>query len=101
LITHERIFTTYHKALELRPWIEKLIHKARTLDPNNAHRFSKSVLFTNASMKKLHTEIAPRFEERNLRAGFTKIEDIGPRKNDRAKMAMIEIMYNPLQLYEE
>ena len=84
LITQERIITTKHKALELRPWIEKLIHKARKMDPINAHRYSKSVLFTNASMTKLHKVIAPRMEERGLEAGFTKIEDIGPRKNDRA-----------------
>ena len=67
----------------------------------NGHKYIKSVLFTNASMKKLTTDIAPRFEEMGLKGGFTKIENIGPRKNDRAKMAMIEIIGNPIQLWED
>ena len=67
-----------------------------------ATRYSKSVLFTNSSMKKLHKEIAPRMDDLNIQGGFTKVVDMGRRNNtDRARMAMIEIMGNQLQVYQQ
>ena len=96
-MTHERIVTTYHKAPELRPWIEKLIHKARLED----HRYINSILFTSTSMKKLTREITPRMDDLELKSGFTRIEPIGARKPDRARMAMIEIIGNPISKWEK
>ena len=54
------------------------------------------MLFTGESIKKLNTEIAPRFNDAGLNAGFTRIEKIGKRHPDRAEMAYIEIMGNPI-----
>ena len=95
LFTHERIVTTEHKARELRPWIEKLVHKARQDDKIAGHRYIKSQLFTSPSMKRLTREVAPSFDEMGLKAGFTRIEPLGRRKPDRAKMAIIELIGNP------
>ena len=58
-------------------------------------------MFSNVALKKLHTEITPRFDDMNLKAGFTRIEKIGRRKPDSAEMAMIELVGNPLQRWEK
>ena len=101
-MTHERIVTTVHKAKELRPWIERLVRKAQLgLDYNAGQRHLKQTLFTNASIKKLNREIAPRITEQGLTGGFTRIEKLGRRDPDRAEMAMIEIMGNPIQQWEQ
>jgi large subunit ribosomal protein L17 len=100
-MVHERIVTTYHKALELRPWIEKLINMARKEDKTAGHRYINSVLFTTASMKKLTREIAPRMDDLEIKAGFTRIEPIGQRKPDKAKMALIELIGNPISMWEK
>jgi ribosomal protein L17 len=101
-MTHERIVTTLHKAKELRPWIERLVRKAQLgVEYHAGQRHLKQTLFTNASMKKLNREIAPRLTEQGLTGGFTRIAKLGRREPDRAEMAMIEIMGNPIQQWEE
>jgi large subunit ribosomal protein L17 len=94
LITHERIFTTLAKAKELRRHMEKLIHKAKRLSRED-HLFLKQNLRTSEAIAKIKTEIAPRF--RKLPAGFTRVESMGKRSNDRAEVGMIEIMGNEYQ----
>ena len=47
------------------------------------------------AITKLKEEIAPRFNR--LPAGFTRVENCGRRKNDKAQVGMIEIMGNDLQ----
>ena len=98
LVEHERITTTLAKAKEMRPWIEKLVHKAKIRD-RNAAVFINSTLTTKSAYKKLTTEIAPRFKD--LPAGFTRIEYLGRRKNDKAQVAMIEFIGNPIEEYEK
>lgn len=61
----------------MRPWIEKIIHKARQEDKMNAHRYIHSILYTNQSMKKLFREIVPRMDDLEIKAGFTRIEVLG------------------------
>ena len=76
-MTHERLVTTYHKALEMRPLVEKLIHMARHENKVKGHRYINQVLYTNLSMKKLTREIAPRMENLEIKCGYTRIEPIG------------------------
>mmetsp|Transcript_40717 Transcript_40717/g.62151 ORF Transcript_40717/g.62151 Transcript_40717/m.62151 type:complete len:162 (+) Transcript_40717:1-486(+) len=95
LVLQERIVTTEAKAKELRPFIERLIHKARAQD-HNAHRYVHSYLFTNISTKRLFKIILPRFDAMQLPAGFTRITRLGPRYEDCAKMAVIEFVGNPI-----
>ena len=66
-----------------------------------AHRYINSVLFTSPSMKRLMREVAPRFDEMGLKAGFTRIEPLGSRQPDRAKMAAISLMGSPAQQWED
>jgi len=81
----------------LRPWIEKLINRARHDKSHEAHRYAKSILFTGESINKLFREIAPRFHELDWSAGYTRVEPIGRRTPDSAKMAIIEILNNPIK----
>jgi ribosomal protein L17 len=74
-----------------------LIQKANNLPEHLAHKYVHSVLFTNVATKRLINEIAPRFKEINLNAGFTKVTSLGQRDGDSAKMAMIEIIGNQMQ----
>ena len=81
LIEHERITTTLAKAKEIRPWMEKIIHKAKrgsNADLNYLHQ----TLFKTSMIKKVREEIAPRFKD--LPAGFTRVEYLGRRMNDKA-----------------
>jgi large subunit ribosomal protein L17 len=91
LIMHERITTTLQKAKEIRPYMERLIHKAKA-NTNQGRLFLKSYLFTDAAINKLTNEIAPRFAE--LPAGFTRVELLGKRSVDKGDAAMIEILGN-------
>ena len=94
LIEHERIFTTLAKAKELRPHLEKLVHKAKRLTRED-HLYLKKNLRTQEAIRKIKEEIAPRF--RLLPAGFTRVQSMGTRQNDRAPVGMIEIMGNKYQ----
>ena len=100
LLTHERIVTTDAKARELVPWIERLINKARKDKTHEAHRYANRILFTGESCNKLFREIAPRFDDLNWSAGYTRIVNYGQRKPDGARMAMIEILGNPIREWE-
>ena len=82
----------------MRPWIEKLVQQAKIRD-RNAAVYINGTLTTQSAYKKLTTEIAPRFKDRP--AGFTRIEYLGRRRNDKAKVAMIEIIGNPVEEYDE
>ena len=98
---HERIITTLAKAKEMRPIVERVVHNARREDHTEAHRSTKRILYSNVALKRLHTEIAPRFDDMNLAAGFTRITRMGMRSPDRAQMAMIELVGNPLERWEK
>ncbi len=52
-------------------------------------------LFTQAAIDKLKETITPRFKD--LPAGFNRV---GPRKVDKGKAAMIEILKNPYSEFE-
>jgi hypothetical protein len=37
----------------------------------------------------------------SLPAGFTRVKYLGLRQNDRARMAYIELVNNPIEIFEE
>ena len=76
LIRDGQIKTTLAKAKELQPNIERLITTAKK-DTVAARRTVASRLGepTDATIKKLFTEIAPKFQERN--GGYTRIIKVG------------------------
>lgn len=88
LILKERIKTTQAKAKELRPFVEKIITRAKK--GNLSSRRSLSKFFSPRVSKKLIDKIAPRYKDRS--GGYTRILKLPPRKSDGAKMAIIELV---------
>lgn len=89
LVLHGSIKTTEAKAKAIRPVVEKLVTKAK----NNtlaARREIQKVLFTDKAIRKLMSEVAPKYQTRN--GGYTRITKMMVRKNDAAKMAKIEFV---------
>ena len=88
LIEHGRIKTTVAKAKAIRPFVEKLVTKAKT-GSLHARRMALADLRHNEdAVTKLFTEIGPINAER--KGGYTRIIKIGQRKTDAAEMAFIE-----------
>ena len=94
----DRMVTTLAKAKELRPYIERIIHKAKRMDPSD-HVQLKKLVRQGPIIQRLVKEIAPRF--RNLEAGFTRVEHLGRRKTDSAEMGLIELVKNDFRRDEQ
>lgn len=91
LIEYGKIETTLPKAKELKSHLEKIITKARVGD-FNAHRFVFSKLQNKEATKKLLSEIAPRFKEKN--GGYLSIKKTRIRRGDATMLASLEILEN-------
>lgn len=89
LITHGRIVTTLPKAKDLRPYVEKLITKAKKNSLHNIRQID-AVLYTDEARKKLFSEIVPLVKDRN--GGYLRIYKYGFRKGDAGARAIIEII---------
>ena len=89
LIEAGAIETTEAKAKELRPFVEKLITKAKegTL---HARRLAGRHVHKRAATDKLFQEIGPKYATR--KGGYTRIIKTGHRKGDAAEMARIELI---------
>lgn len=89
LVTHGKIETTEAKAKELRPFVEKLITKAKhgTL---HARRLAGRHVHKREAADKLFREIGPKFATRP--GGYTRILKTGHRRGDGAEMARIELV---------
>jgi len=98
LLRHERIETTIPKAKELRPFVERIISIAKrglaAGDANaqtlNARRLVMAAIPDAEVVRKLFSELAPRFEDRA--GGYTRILRIGFRRGDAAEVAQIELV---------
>lgn len=90
LIEHGKIKTTEAKAKELRPYIERLITQGKT-DTVASRRLIASKLGepAAASVKKLFTEIATKYTDRN--GGYTRIVKLGETTPGR-RDAFIELV---------
>ena len=104
LIRHGRITTTLPKAKELRPYVEKLVTKAKVDTLHSRRIVMKQLHMADKAssrrvgelpvVKKLFDEVAPRFAGRP--GGYTRIIKLGSRPGDAAPMAFIEFVdYEP------
>src|SRR4026207_1429145 len=89
LIERGAIETTEAKAKELRPFVEKLITKAKTGTLHNRRLAGRHVAH-RATDDKLFQEVGPSFATR--KGGYTRILKTGHRKGDGAEMARIELI---------
>lgn len=89
LLEHGKITTTEAKAKELRPFIEKLITKARTPSVGT-RRLLSSRLGTQARMESLIAAVAKKYQEQA--GGYTRIIKIPKRISDGSPMAIIELL---------
>jgi len=89
LIKNGKIKTTEAKAKELRPFIEKLVTRAKKGDLA-ARRILISRLIGVELVKKMIDEIAPKFKDRN--GGYTRIIKLPMRGADASPIAIIEFV---------
>lgn len=89
LLKHERIITTLPKAKELRPIAERMVTLGRK-NSVHARRLVNRWVSDRYLIKKLFSEIAPRFATRP--GGYTRIVKLGPRKGDGAELAILEFV---------
>lgn len=92
LIKHKHITTTLPKAKEVQKYVERLVTYAKK---NNVHGRRLILKKVKGSYKKeiantLIHEIAPNYEGRS--GGYTRIIKIGNRKNDDAKVSILEFV---------
>ena len=89
LINESRISTTLAKAKELRPYVEKLVTKAKT-GSLASRRLVISKVGGIKETKALFDVIAPKYKDR--KGGYTRIIKTSRRELDAAPMAMIEFV---------
>lgn len=88
LFLHSKITTTEAKAKELSMFAEKLITRSGKDSLSSRRILAK--YFSESLIKKLITEIGPKYRER--KGGYTRVIKLGPRKSDSARMAIIELV---------
>ncbi len=89
LLWEERLGTTLTKAKVLRPYVEKIISRARSNDLHSRRQVLKLIGDTEV-VTKLFDEIGPRYSDRP--GGYTRIVKSGPRRGDGTEMAIIELV---------
>ena len=89
LLEHGKIETTFYRAKEVQPVVEKMI----TLGKKGnlaAYRKAMSYITKEDVVQKLFKEIAPKYADRN--GGYTRVTRTGARRGDAAEMAVIELV---------
>lgn len=90
LIVREKIKTTLPKAKELRPFIEKLVTRAKKGDVATRRTVIASLSGRSREVKKLFEVIAPKYADK--KGGYTRVVKLGVRVADGAPMAIIEFV---------
>lgn len=94
LFLHEAITTTLPKAKGVKPLAEKMISLGKKNDLP-ARRQAIATLHDESVVKKLFSEIAPKFNDRT--GGYTRIVRAGFRAGDGAPMAILELVGRVVQ----
>ena len=89
LLENGKMETTFFRAKEVQPVVEKMI----TLGKKGnlaAYRRALSFITKEDVAKKLFDEIAPKYADRN--GGYTRVTRTGARRGDAAEMEVIELV---------
>jgi large subunit ribosomal protein L17 len=89
LLENGKIETTFYRAKEVQPVVEKMITLGKKGGLMN-YRRALSFITKEDVAHKLFNEIAPNYAERN--GGYTRVTRTGPRRGDAAEMAVIELV---------
>ncbi len=90
LVNHGRIITTLAKAKEIRPYIEKIVTRAKIANLPNQRLLISKLMNRKTEVKKLFKEIAPKYMDR--KGGYTRIIKMPARISDASPMAIIEFV---------
>ena len=89
LLENGKIETTFYRAKEVQPVVEKMITLGKKGGRSNYGR-ALSYITKEDVANNLFKEIAPKYAERN--GGYTRVTRTGPRRGDAAEMAVIELV---------
>ena len=89
LLENGKIETTFYRAKEVQPVVEKMITLGKKAGLAN-YRRALSYITKEDVAKKLFDEIAPKYADRN--GGYTRVTRTGARRGDAAEMAVIELV---------
>ena len=89
LLDNGKLETTFCRAKEVQPVVEKMITLGKKGDLA-AYRKALSYITKEDVAHKLFTETAPKYADRN--GGYTRVVRIGARRGDAAEMAIIELV---------
>ena len=89
LLENGQIETTFYRAKEIQPVVEKMITLGKKAGLAN-YRRALAYITKEDVAKKLFDEIAPKYAERN--GGYTRVTRTGARRGDAAEMAIIELV---------
>ena len=98
LVEHELIRTTLAKAKELRRYAEPLVTLSKEDSVAN-RRLAFNRLRNSGAVKKLFTELGPRYKERP--GGYLRILKCGYRVGDKAPMAYVELVDRPIPDFDD
>ena len=89
LLEKGKIETTFYRAKEVQPVVEKMITLGKK---GNLAAYRKALSFITKEdvANKLFKEIAPKYADRN--GGYTRVTRTGARRGDAAEMAVIELV---------
>ena len=89
LLENGKMETTFYRAKEVQPVVEKMITLGKK---GNLAAYRRAMAFVTKKdvVKKLFDEIAPKYADRN--GGYTRVTRTGPRRGDAAEMAVIELV---------
>ena len=89
LLANGKLETTFFKAKEVQPVVEKMITLGKKGDLA-AYRKALTYITKEDVAHKLFKEIAPKYADRN--GGYTRVTRLGARRGDAAEMAIIELV---------
>ena len=89
LLRGGKIETTFYRAKEVQPVVEKMITLGKK---GGLANYRKALAFITKEdvANKLFKEIAPKYADRN--GGYTRVTRTGARRGDAAEMAVIELV---------
>ncbi len=89
LLEHGKLETTFTRAKEVQPVVEKMITLGKKGGLAN-YRRALAYITKEDVANKLFKDVAPGYAERN--GGYTRVTRTGPRRGDAAEMAVIELV---------